>query len=363
MVELPAADEPKAPFGRTRHPFFMYDMMRRQEVAVRATVAAVRDLGSSLPAPTGAGRLLFSGMGTSFHAALATAFAAGPLLDYRIPAEARCAFDVAAEPDRLQGVEAALLFSAGGETAFTIAAQHLLKERKVPTTLITGTPESSSRSLADHALETRYAQESSWTHTVSYTTAVAAGISLVFGWNGGEAFEEEVLGDAVRAALATESRILELVEEFEGRDRYVLLGSGSAEATAHEGALKLREAAHLFATAVGVEEFLHGVLPSVDEHSVVLAAATTDLERRRAEQALDAARRAGAKALLVDSTGAEADGGRIALPPQPPWLAPISQVVPVQLLAYWTAVSNGFNPDVMALDDPRQLEARRSFGI
>lgn len=363
MVELPAPTEPQAPFGRTRHPFYMHDMIRRQEVAVRATVAAARDARGSLPVLTGTGRLLFTGMGTSFHAALATAFAAGPVLDYRITGEARSAYDVAQDPDRLTGVENAVVFSSGGETAFTLAAQRALRERKVRSLLITGTPESTSRGLADQVVETRYAEETSWTHTVSYTTAVSAGIALLLGWNAGEALEEEPLGEAVDSALETEARVLEFVEEVEGRDRYILLGSGAGEATVREAALKLREAAGRFACAVGIEEFLHGVLPSVNDRSVVMAVAATELDRERAEQALGAAERVGAKTLLVDSTGGEDDARVLALRPQPAWLTPIAQVVPFQLLAYWSAVSDGLNPDVMGLDDPKQLEARRSFGI
>lgn len=364
MVELPVADEPSPPFGRTRHPYRMHEMIRRQAVAVHGTLAAVAEEARAVPPPDPGRRILFTGQGTSFHAALAGAWAARSLLPKGTDAEAVAAFDVVDHPGSLDRAGLVVVYSAAGETALTIEAQRAVRERGLRSILVSARTGSRSVALADHLLLTRYADEESWTHTVSYTAALAATDALLRTWAPpAEAFDADAMADAVTAALATEPALLDRIDSVTDRDRVVLLGSGPAEATAREGALKLREASGRFAAAVGVEEFLHGVLPSVNDRTAVLAIAGTPLERTRSETALRAAAEVGAWTLLVDTSGGPEADGTFRLPALPPARAPIIQVIPIQLLAYWLAVSDGRNPDVMGLDDPKQLAARRTFGI
>ncbi|MCI4361262.1 MAG: SIS domain-containing protein, partial [Thermoplasmata archaeon] len=220
--------------------------------------------------------------------------------------------------------------------------------------------------LADHRLVTRYAEETSWTHTVSYSSALAASLVLLAAWlpdSTSSKVEPAVIVDAVVDALTLEEKVLELVERLAPARDLLILGSGPAEATAREAALKLREATGRFVASGGVEEFLHGMLPSVSETTGVIAVSGTALECLRARQGLAAAAHIGAVTHLIDSSGTPAEAGEWSISPLPPEIAPISQVIPLQMIAYWMAVSDGRNPDVMALDDARYLEARSSFGI
>jgi glucosamine 6-phosphate synthetase-like amidotransferase/phosphosugar isomerase protein len=101
----------------------------------------------------------------------------------------------------------------------------------------------------------------------------------------------------------------------------------------------------------------------VSERTVVVGVSTTPLERQRLDHALAAARHLEAKTWFVDSSGAATADGGLVLPPVPPGISPVVTVVPLQWLAYWTAVQDGLNPDIMGLDDPKVLAARSSFGI
>ncbi len=363
MIELPGPDEPSPPVGRTRHPYHAHEMIRRQAVAVQGTMAAAVEAAARIPPPPAEGRLLFTGMGTSFHAAVAGAWAVRELAPGR-DAEAFAAFDLVAHPSVLAGVGTAVVFSAEGETALTLAAMRAMRERGIRQVLVTARERSRSVDLADHFLVSRYAEETSWMHTVSYTAALGATVRLLETWfPPAEPLAADAVPDALTSALATEPFLLDRMDDLTSRDRVVLLGGGPAEATAREGALKLREGAGRFAAAVGVEEFLHGVLPSVTERTEVIAAAGTPLERTRAATALAAAGLVGAHTLLIDTSGGAAGEGVLSLPALPAYAGPIVQVVPIQLLAYWLGVNDGRNPDVMGLDDPRYLAARRSFGI
>jgi glutamine---fructose-6-phosphate transaminase (isomerizing) len=366
MVDLPPPGLSEPPFGRTRHPFFMHEMIRRQAVAARATHRATRDALRSSAVDPPRERLLLVGLGTSYHAALAAGFAAASGPSAIRDVQVRTAFDLLEDPSAASKTTTAIVFSASGDTALTLAAQRMLREQGTRTVLITATEAGPSSALADRVLVSQYADEASWTHTVSFCAALVAFGALLDHWRGQpgtEAVDEDAVADAVTGALATEPAVLDIVEAVSPCDDFLLLGSGAAEASAREGALKLREAAGRFSAAVGVEEFLHGVIPSIGPSTAVVAIAGTELERTRAQQGLRAATLAGSRTFLVDSSGGPTGPGIFSVPSVARPLAPVLQVVPLQLLAYWISVSEGRNPDVMGLDDPRIKSARSSFGI
>jgi glutamine---fructose-6-phosphate transaminase (isomerizing) len=366
MVDLPPPHLSDPPFGRTRHPFFMHEMIRRQAVAARATHRATRDALRDAPLAPPAERLLLVGLGTSFHAALAAGYAASVGPEGLRNVQIRTSFDLLDDPSVATEPTTAVVFSASGDTALTIAAQRTLRDHGARVILVTGTEAGPSSALADRVLVTQYAEETSWTHTVSFSSALVAFGALLDHWRGRpgtEAIDEDAVADAVTAALATEPAVVDSVEALSPCDDFVLLGSGAAEATAREGALKLREAAGRFCAAVGVEEFLHGVIPSIGPSTAVLAIAGTELERTRAQQGLRAAGIAGCRTYLIDSSGGPTGPGIFSVPLLARPMPPVLQVVPLQFLAYWISVSEGRNPDVMGLDDPRIKNARASFGI
>jgi glutamine---fructose-6-phosphate transaminase (isomerizing) len=366
MVDLPPPGLSDPPFGRTRHPFFMHEMIRRQAVAARATHRATRDALRDVPLPAPTERLLLVGLGTSYHAALAAGFAASAGPGAVRDVQTRTSFDLLEDPSVATSATTAVIFSSSGDTALTIQAQQALRTQGARTILVTGTEAGPSSALADRVLVTQYAEETSWTHTVSFSAALVAFGALLDHWRGQpgtEAIDEDAVADAVTAALATEPAVVDTVEAVSPCDDFLLIGSGFAEATAREGALKLREAAGRFSAAVGVEEFLHGVIPSIGPSTAVIAIAGTELERTRAQQGLRAAGIAGCRTYLVDSSGGPSGPGIFSVPSLVRPIAPVLQVVPLQFLAYWISVSEGRNPDVMGLDDPRIKNARASFGI
>jgi glucosamine--fructose-6-phosphate aminotransferase (isomerizing) len=344
----------------------MHDMMIRQPESIRTTLESSLSTAQAIPTPPVGRRLLFVGIGTSFHAALAISHAARKALDPRTPIEAVPSFDVVAEPELARTAGAAILFSSSGETWITLRAQEILRRVGVPMVLISGTEKSPSRDLSDFALITQLAEEASWTHTVSYTSALAAGLALVSAW---ARLEPTAVGSvpaieaSVSSALRLEPAVREFAEAEAGRSELVVLGSGNGEATAREAALKSREAAGIFATASGVEELLHGILPSVSERTIVLGISHSSFERARANEALSAARALGAATRLLDSTDEPSLPGTWKVSAPSAYAAPLSDVVPLQLFAYYSALARKQNPDIMRLDDPKVFAARRSFGI
>lgn len=183
--------------------------------------------------PDGA-RLLFTGCGTSFHAAMTAGEAVQPL-------------ELVLRPGR--DADLLVLVSHEGETPLTLAAAQVWRG---PKWLVTGKAEGPIAELCDEVVVCTPEIEESWCHTVSYTCAVAALAALRgedIGW----------LPDAVAEALEAP---LPAVGE---QERFVVAGAGRDLPTAHEAVLKLREGAWVAAEAYETEQLLHGYLAAVDE--------------------------------------------------------------------------------------------------
>lgn len=183
--------------------------------------------------PDGA-RLLFTGCGTSFHAA-------------QTGGEAVQALDLVLRPER--DADLLVIVSHEGETPLTLQAAQAWPG---PKWLVTGKPDGPIAELCEEVVVVTPAVEDSWCHTGSYTCAVAA-IAALRG--------EDVswLADAVEVAL------MEPLPEFGEQERFLVAGAGADWPTAQEAVLKLREGAWVAAEAYHTEQLLHGHLAAVDE--------------------------------------------------------------------------------------------------
>jgi glutamine---fructose-6-phosphate transaminase (isomerizing) len=260
--------------------------------------------------PEGA-RVLFTGCGTSFHAALACGNAARAL---------EIVLGNAPEADVLVAI------SHEGGTRLTHEA---VRGFGGETWVITGAAESTIAKAVDHVVVATPAIEESYCHTVSYTCAVAAGRAL--------------RGEDVSGLAADVFR--ELDGESYGSSehaRFVVAGAGRDEATVLEAVLKLREGAHVAAEAHHTEQLLHGHLAAVDPS---VRCFVLEGEGRAAERAVDAMRalgELGCEALLVPTTH------------------PVVDIVRFQLLACDLADARGIDPDMIRWDEDPWNRARRA---
>ena len=259
--------------------------------------------------PEGA-RVVFTGCGTSFHAAQT----GGPALQ---------ALEAVLAPP-----EADLLvcISHEGTTPLTIEAARAFPG---PVWLVTGAPDSPLAELADEVVVCTPELERSWCHTASYTCAVAA-IAALRG--------EDIAGlaDAVEAALGFE-------EPTPAQGKICVAGAGRDWPTAQEAVLKLREGAWLSAGAHHTEQLLHGHLAAIDES---VRAYVLEGEGRAAERAADAVaalRELGCETTLV------------------PTQHPVVDIVRFQLLTLAIAEARGIDPDRIHRDDPRWERAREAY--
>jgi fructoselysine-6-P-deglycase FrlB-like protein len=272
----------------------------------KAAIAAQPEWLARVPTdlrfPDGA-RVLHTGCGTSFHAAMTGG-------------EAVQALELVLAPDR--DADVLVLVSHEGETPMTLEAARAWRG---PKWLVTGKPDGPIAELCDEVIVCTPAVEESWCHTASYTCAVAALASLR-----GE--DVSWLPAAVEDALATE-RLAAGAQE-----RFVVAGAGGDLPTAHEAVLKLREGAWVAAEAYETEQLLHGYFAAVDETVRAFV-----LDGPRAENAVAGLRALGCDVTLV------------------PTRHPVVDIVHFQRLAVAIADARGRNPDRIRRDDPRWAAA------
>jgi glucosamine--fructose-6-phosphate aminotransferase (isomerizing) len=257
------------------------------------------------------GRVLYTGCGTSFHAAQT----GGPALQ---------ALELVLAPE--QEADLLVAVSHEGDTPLTLEAARAFDG---PVWLVTGKPESPLGELAEEVLVATPEVERSWCHTASYTCAVAT-LAALRG--------EEVGGLPAGVVEALEQR--EPVSEHE---RFLIAGAGRDWPTAQEAALKLREGAFVAAEAHETEQLLHGHLAAVDESVRAFVLEGEGRAAERAAGAVRALRELGCDTTLVPS------------------VHPVVDVVRFQLLTLDLAEARGINPDHIRRDDERWKKAAAAY--
>jgi fructoselysine-6-P-deglycase FrlB-like protein len=256
-------------------------------------------------------RLLFTGCGTSFHAAMTGG-------------DAVQALELVLRPER--DADLLVLVSHEGETPLTLEAARAWSG---PRWLVTGKADGPIAELCDEVVICTPEIDESWCHTASYTSAVAAIAALR-----GE--DIEWLPGAVGEALAAP------LPEVGEQERFLVAGAGRELATAHEAVLKLREGAWVAAEPYETEQLLHGYLAAVDESVRAFV-----LEGEGV-----AAQRAAAAAAALRALGCDVD----LLPTR----HPVVDIVRFQRLTVELAERRGREPDRIRRHDPRWAEAAKA---
>jgi fructoselysine-6-P-deglycase FrlB-like protein len=280
----------------------------------RRAIASQPEWLAQVPAdrrfPDGA-RLLFTGCGTSFHAAMTGG-------------EAVQALELVLQPER--EADMLVVVSHEGETPLTLEAARAWDG---PRWLVTGRADGPIAELCDEVVVCTPEIEESWCHTASYTCAVAA-ISALHG--------EDVswLPAAVEEALA--ARLPEVGEQ----ERFLVAGAGRDLATAHEAVLKLREGAWVATEPYETEQLLHGYLAAVDESVRAFVLGGEGVAAERASAAAAALRELGCAVDLV------------------PTRHPVVDIVLFQRLTVEIAERRGREPDRIRRHDPRWIAAAKA---
>jgi glucosamine--fructose-6-phosphate aminotransferase (isomerizing) len=309
-------------------------------------------------------RVTLIACGTAYHACIVAKYWLERIA--RISVE----IDIASEfryraPEMPKG-GAAIFVSQSGETADTLAALRYAKAQGQKIIAVVNQPESSVAREADVVLPTLAGPEIGVASTKAFTTqlAVLACFTVALARARGvisRAREAELVGvmteipSRAGEVLNQDERIRNIaVEIAEARD-VLYIGRGSAFPLALEGALKLKEISYIHAEGYAAGEMKHGPIALIDKNvPVVVLAPNDDLFEKTLGNVEEVMARGGRVVMISDTAGVARLADRlafdIAMPDCDPFVAPLLYAIPVQLLAYHTAVLKGTD-----VDQPRNL--------
>ncbi|HEY8099296.1 MAG TPA: glutamine--fructose-6-phosphate transaminase (isomerizing) [Burkholderiaceae bacterium] len=256
--------------------------------------------------------------------------------------------------------------SQSGETADTLAAlKHARAQGMVHTLTICNVATSAMVRECALAYITRAGVEIGVASTKAFTTQLAALflLTLTLAQVKGRLSDEQEAAHikamrhlplAISAVLALEPQIIAWAEEFARKENALFLGRGLHYPIALEGALKLKEISYIHAEAYPAGELKHGPLALVTEEMPVVTIAPNDTLIEKLKSNMHEVRARGGQLYVfadADSHITSSEGIHvIRLPEHYGELSPILHVVPLQLLAYHTALARGTD-----VDKPRNL--------
>ena len=358
---------------RGEYPHFMLKEIHEQPRAVAQTLSERVAGGRLLSQAFGPAAMEVFKRTTSVHiVACGTSYHAGIVARYFIEQLCRvpCRVEIASEfRYRDPVVPANSLFvsiSQSGETADTLAALRLARKAGFLSTLaICNVPESSLVRESELVLLTRAGPEIGVASTKAFTTQLAALGMLVIaiGKHHGLPPEREKtlvqrlleLPAMLEQTLALDPVIKELAKKIEPKHHALFLGRGAMFPIAMEGALKLKEISYIHAEAYAAGELKHGPLALVDADMPVIAVApNNDLLEKVKSNLQEVRARGGMLYVFADpESGIEpTDGVEVITMPRHVsyFQSPAVYTLPLQLLAYHTAVLKGTD-----VDQPRNL--------
>ena len=357
--------------GPYRH--YMQKEIHEQPRAVADTLEAVIDAGIDVDGIFGAGAgaafaeatgVLVLASGTSHYAGLVARFWLEAIA--KLPCNVELGHEYRYRDSIPDAKQLVVTISQSGETLDTMEALKRAKELGHANTLsICNVRESAIPRASRFVFYTRAGMEIGVASTKAFTTQLVSlfTLTLAIAKSKGrldakaeaEAIERlRFVPGSIQHALNLEPQIQAWAERFAGKSNALFLGRGLHYPVALEGALKLKEISYIHAEAYAAGELKHGPLALVDESMPVVVIAPNDALLEKLKSNMQEVRARGGELYVfadLDSHFSESEGVHVIRTPRHSGLlSPIVHAIPVQLLAYHTALRRGTD-----VDKPRNL--------
>ena len=310
-----------------------------------------------------ANRLIFVACGTSWHAGLVGEYLFEEIA--RIPVEVEYASEFRYRNPIINENDVVIAISQSGETADTLAAIKIAKERKATIIGICNVVGSSISRETDcgsytHAgPEIGVASTKAFTAQVTILTLMAMMIGKRKGTINAEKFnrlvvEMNAIPEKLKTVLKQDKLIEKIAKIYHESTNALYLGRGINFPLALEGALKLKEISYIHAEGYPAAEMKHGPIALIDEEMPVFVIATKDSSYEKIVSNIQEVKARKGKIIAIVSEG-DTEVKKIAdhyieIPKCDELLVPLLATVPLQLLSYHIAVMRGCN-----VDQPRNL--------
>ncbi|MBK7483157.1 MAG: glutamine--fructose-6-phosphate transaminase (isomerizing) [Flavobacteriales bacterium] len=308
-------------------------------------------------------RILIVGCGTSWHAGMVGEYLFEEFA--RIPVEVEYASEFRYRNPIVNENDLVIAISQSGETADTLAAIELAKNRGATIIGICNVVGSSiarvthAGSYTHAGPEIGVASTKAFTAQVTVLTLMALMVGQKKGVLSGSNFyrllnELDAIPEKVQKVLATEAQIKYIADIYKDATNALYLGRGYSFPVALEGALKLKEISYIHAEGYPAAEMKHGPIALIDEEMPVFVIATKGASYEKVVSNIQEVKARKGKIIAIvtqgDSVVRELADHVIEIPETPDALVPLLSVIPFQLISYHIAVMRGCN-----VDQPRNL--------
>ena len=348
---------------------FMLKEIYEQPTAIRETVGAkfsesskceFEELNFSKEYLESLNKIYIIACGTAMHAGLAGKNAIEKLC--KIPTEVDIASEFRYRDPIIDNKTLCIFISQSGETADTIAALKLSKEKGAKTLAITNVIGSSITREADYSIYTHAGPEIAVASTKAYTSQVVLLVVLAI-------YFAEILGLENTYITSLKKEILELpkkIEEtlknseivkdfskkvYQEKDMF-FLGRGIDETVAKEGSLKLKEISYIHSESYPAGELKHGPIALIENGVTVVSIMTdSNLVEKTVSNIQEVITR-GAKTLVITNQNIDVNQFDmvIQIPDTNPLVSPTLSIIPLQLFSYYISKEKGLD-----VDKPRNL--------
>ena len=348
---------------------YMLKEIHEQPTAIRETIGAKLDEGTKCTFDEldftkeylkGLHKIYLVACGTAMHAGLAGKNMLEKLC--KIPTEVDIASEFRYRDPIIDDKTLCIFISQSGETADTIAALKLSKEKGAKTLAISNVIGSSITREADYSIYTHAGPEIAVASTKAYTSQVVllAMVAIYFAETL-ETSEVEVLNlkkeilelpKKIEETLKCEERIKEFGHRIYQEKDVFFLGRGIDETVAREAALKLKEISYIHAESYPAGELKHGPIALIENGITVISIITDPKLVKKTVSNIEEVITRGAKTLVITNQDIDAKlfDTVIRIPETDSFVSPILSVVPLQLLAYYISKEKGLD-----VDKPRNL--------
>lgn len=338
------------------YPHFMLKEIHEQPQAVRDAIYGNAESMDKIAREIATyDKIFMVAMGTSYHAALYGKYLLQRLAGKVPIVEEASEFRYEAE-NLIDDRTLVIAITQSGETADTLAAIKLAKEKGARVLSIVNVVGSMATRLSDLVIYTHAGPEIGVAATKTYTTqltvlamlAISLGKQLKTGAHLTELEEElQRIPNLIEDVLKHEDSLKELAKLLKDRRDFFYIGRGVSVPTALEGALKLKEISYIHAEGVSAGELKHGPLALIEEGIPVVAVAPSG---KLLEKMISNIKEVNARKGFIISLGDDESLKAVSdifleMPKVSELLSPIVYVVPLQILAYHLAVLRGNDPD------------------
>lgn len=310
-------------------------------------------------------KIWFIGCGTAYHAGLFGKFAFEKYAG--IPAEAAIASEFRYAEPLLTGEDAVILISQSGETADTLAALRLAKDKGAYTIAVVNVGFSTIARESDAVLQTFAGPEIAVASTKAYTvqTALLLLLSVSLGMKNQRLSVADAekktellsvtLPKAIEETLMLSDTIRDTAKMIAKAEHLFFIGRNQDYISSLEGSLKLKEISYIHSEAYAAGELKHGTISLVEEGTPVVALSTVSALREKLLSNLKETLARGARAAVICEASAkkhfvDLSPEFILLPDADAFILPIVTATALQLLAFHTASLRGCD-----VDKPRNL--------